>query len=178
MIKSLVEQEKTKIVTKVYTIKDLHVASKENKTTIRNYGNALGVEMQKADKSKIGDTDVKDLQSYTDTKDPKYLITIQKKKDTLGANIKALLAMQVPPSATAYHLLALNKLSEYYTTLDGFSRTEDDPLRASIALNDYIANLRSLFGALNAMRGYFRDNNIVYSIDEPGYVFSSVNTTH
>lgn len=177
MIHSLVDQEKEKIVVKVYTQKDIHIANKETKTTIFYYGNALGAEMKKADTYKLGDTDIKDLQSYSDSKDSKHLAALAKKRDGLANTIKALLAMQVPPSASSYHILALNKLSEYYTTLDNFAKAEEDPLRASIALKEYLPNLRSLFGALNAMRGYFRDSGIVYSKNDPGYVFSAVNAT-
>lgn len=178
LMTSLINQEKAKINTKTYTVHDMRVASAESKASLRDYGNTLGTLMNKAALYKLGDPDINDLNSYTNSKDVKYLTAIQIKKTKLAGTIQELLKVSVPPSAVGYHTLAVNKLSEYYTTLDNFSKADTDPLRTSLSIHDYVPNLRSLFGALNATREYFKDKNIVFTQKEPGYVFSSVDITH
>jgi hypothetical protein len=177
MMDSLIQAEKAKIITTHYTTNDVRITKDLSKPSIKSYGNKLGRVMKDAQSYGLADTDIKDLTAFINTKDPSHLNGLKSKRDGLKNNIASLLAMTVPTSAISYHLLALNRLSEYLTILDNFSQAEEDPIRASMSVNDYIPSLKSLFGALNAMREYFRDNDVTFSKNEAGYMFSAIDIT-
>jgi hypothetical protein len=81
-----------------------------------------------------------------------------------------LLRMTVPYSAAPYHLLLINSLSEYANMLDNFSKAKSDPLRATLAYNDYVPVVKSLSSALNSIQSYIVIENITFTTSDPGRV--------
>jgi hypothetical protein len=172
LINSIVQQEASKITVTEYTEGDINILKKETESDRKKYGNSLGLLMQKADTYKIGEGDVEIIKAYTVNKDASMLTSFVVKKDKLDTLIKSLTTMSVPYSAVPYHLLALNKISEYRTILDSFAKTDTDPVRSTISFNNYLPVANSLFIALNNMRGYFTAENVIFTKDESGYIFS------
>jgi hypothetical protein len=177
MTEGLIAQEKAKIVVTEYTNDDLNLAKTESTSTRRAYGNALALLLKKAMDAKLLDGDISIIETYVKTKDASLLTSFTIKRDKTHELIESLRAMPVPISAAPYHLLATNRLSEYYTILDGLSKTASDPVRGSIAFAEYLDTFKSLAGALNNMKGYFKAEDITFTQSEPGYVFSVGYTT-
>jgi hypothetical protein len=174
---ALIQQEKDKIITKTYTSKDLVVQKTESETMRKNYGNALGTLLKEAGTYKIGEGDLEILQTYLDTKDASVLDSLRIKEDNVAVLIRKMTVMPVPLSATPYHLLALNRLSAYLTLLDGLSKADTDPIRASIVFKEYASIIKAMFGALVNIKEYFKVESVVFTSKESGYVFMQEYTT-
>ncbi|MBP6948454.1 MAG: hypothetical protein KBC41_01195 [Candidatus Pacebacteria bacterium] len=173
IIAETMKQEISKIVIQEYKVNDLIITSSDSIESKKKYGNALGSLIKKATVYEIGGGDVEILKVYIEKKDTSLLQNFTDKKENLEGLIKTMLTIPVPYSAIPYHLLALNRISEYKTILEGFETTDSDPVRSTIAFNMYYPNIKGLFFALNNMRDYFNIENVIFKESEAGYVFTS-----
>jgi hypothetical protein len=172
LVSTIVQGEKSKIIVKTYTLDDLVIAKKEDETTQRAYGNALGVIFKEAQKYKLDVADVTNIQAYLANKDPAPLASLVIKKNNTATIIEKLLKLSVPFSASPYHLLLINRLSEYKTALEGLSAADTDPMRATIAFKSYIPTFQLVVSSVASMQTYFKIQNITFSSKEPGYVLT------
>lgn len=177
IIKKLIAEEEQKINYKVFTIEDTLVAGSDNDISRKSYGNALGTIFIKARQYKIGSNDTSIMEAYLVNKDPNILATLKIKKNNIALIIEELRTVPVPRSALPYHLLLINALSQYKTTIENLSTTGSDPLRSSIVFRDYATTMTSLQSALQAMQLYFTLGNISFNQNEPGYLITSVYTS-
>jgi hypothetical protein len=171
IIASLMAEEAKKITTKTYSLSDLAIAKTESVATKKQYGNNLGTLLKKSAGYKFGEGDAAIVQAYATSKDTSILEAFVIKRDRLDTIIASLIAMSVPPSATPYHLLVLNRMSEYRATLDNLSKLAEDPVRASISFNEYLPVIKALFGAIFNLREYFIVENITFTQQEAGHLF-------
>lgn len=169
---SLLAGEQAKIVHKTYEVKDLNIAKTETDSSRKSYGNTLGIIVQAALKNKSSSDDLAIIKAYSVNKDETVLSALIIKRDIIGVAIEKLLATPVPYSAVPYHLMLINKLSEYKDILDNMSQVKNDPLRASIALNSYVDVVKSLFTSITALQSYFILENITFTKKEPGYLLT------
>lgn len=172
LVSTIVQGEKSKIIVKTYTLDDLAIAKKEDESTQRSYGNALGLIFKEAQKYKLDVADVTNIQAYLVNKDPAPLASLVIKKNNTVTIIDKLLKLSVPFSASPYHLLLINRLSEYKTALEGLSAADTDPMRATIAFKSYIPTFQLVASAVASMQTYFKIQNITFSSKEPGYVLT------
>lgn len=172
LVTSMLQQEATKIVIPSYALKDITIAKVDNDETKRQYGNALGGLIQNAATYKMGEGDIEIVRAYTTSKDASLLSAFTVKKDRADIFIQKLLVMPVPYSAIPYHILALNRLSQYRTILDNFSKLDSDPVRSTISFNSYIPTIKSVFVVVSDMHQYFKAENIKFTEKESGYMFT------
>jgi hypothetical protein len=172
LIEQAVADETSKVITPTYTATDLkEVAdSKENQ---RTYGNTLGKAAKKVliDGSKY--SELQALKDYQDKKSSASLATIRAKYAIVKTFRDTLRSMPVPTSAIIYHLIALKQVEVYLVTIDNMSMVESDPLRASFALTTYTDTLQKALNLINPFSQYFDTQNIVFTSQEPGYIFTS-----
>ncbi len=173
IVTSLVTKEVQKIETSVYTFDDIKVSSTETPTSIRAYGNQLGTIFKKATSFKLEIVDVDKIQAYSTNKDPNTLASLVIKKNNAKLILEELLKVSAPRSASPYHLLIVNRLSGYITVLENMTQAENDPMRATIAFNNYLPAMRLLFSSLSNMQLYFKLSDTTFSQNEPGYVLNS-----
>lgn len=173
LIKTLMNEEAKKITLKVYTTSDIKINNNATMSDKKAYGNALGSILKKAETYKLGEGEAEALNDYLTKKDPALLLTFITKRANTDKLIQEMLSINVPLSAVPYHLLALNRASEYRTMIDGFSTADNDPVRASIAFNGYIPTIKALAGALGNLSSYFGSENIVFTKNDAGYRFTT-----
>ena len=116
--------------------------------------------------------DFEAIKDFLGTENKASLSVISKDAEKISAVINKLLSISVPPSATIYHLIALNQVVTYRDTLYNLSRASDDPLRARIALEKYPENIMATLYIYGDLAKYFDVNNVVFSAKEPGYMFT------
>jgi hypothetical protein len=80
--------------------------------------------------------------------------------------------MPIPPSATIYQLLALNRITMYRDNLDNLSKADTDPIRARISLDQYTQVMTLIFYIPNQLHNNFDTQNIVFSSKDAGYLFT------
>lgn len=173
LVSSMLADEGSKITAKEYIFSDLKISKTENNDSIKKYGNNLADILVKAIKYNLGEGDIKIIESYTINKDTSVLTSLIIKKDRASELLQQLLSMGVPTSASVYHLLAVNNLSAYITTLDNLSRVDTDPVKAMISFKQYNTVTKSLSSSVIKIVNYFRTSNVVFTTKDPGYIFSS-----
>lgn len=173
IVTQLMENEKGKIVRTTYNFKDLHVAKTESKDSIRTYGNKLATLLKEIVKEEFLKGDVYAISTYTESKNPndlKDLISNKKRLDTL---MQKLISLEVPPSATIYHLLVINKAAAYKDIVETLSNSESDPLKTTFVINDYPSKVQDISLLNTTIYNYFTYKNIIFSSKEPGYLFTT-----
>lgn len=169
---TLIEGEQAKIITKTYEVSDLTIAKSESDASRKAYGNALGKIAKKAMSYKMSEDDLAIIKAYNVNKDETVLDSLVVKKNNLELVIKDLLATPVPNSAVPYHLLIVNRISQYKDTLDNMSQAKEDPVRAAIALNSYASAVNSLISSFASMQTYLTLEGITFTKKDPGYVLA------
>ncbi len=177
LVTELMNKESEKLVATRYTVYDIKAAPSETLASKKAYGNELGKVFKKATGFKLDIVDLDKIQAYSTSKDPSTLASLTIKKNDAKVIITELLKLSVPRSAVAYHLLIVNRLSQYVAILEGITSAETDPMRSAIAFNGYIPAIRALFGSLENMKLYFKLEEITFINSEPGYVLNSGYTT-
>lgn len=172
-VNELMAEEASKIAVTTYLIKDIRVSKSDSKETIKNYGNTIAPLLKNIMSSKqIGD-DVNSLQGFTDTKKASSLIPLTKNRDRLNILLKQLLAVEVPPSAITQHILLLNRVALYRDNVDNMSRLDSDPVRSTLVFGKYQDTLLLLAKLPDQFFSYFNTQNVAFSSEEPGYIFTT-----
>lgn len=170
---TVLEAEKSKITSKIYELDELTLQKDETTASIKEYGNALGTVYKKALASNATENDVAILKAYIETKDSKVLAGLVVKKNVISTALATLVSMRVPISASPYHLVMVNRISEYVTVLDNIAKVDTDPIRATLAFNAYVDTMRTLHASFSALQNYFLIQGIVFSKDEAGFSLTS-----
>lgn len=173
IVSNLVTKESEKINVTTYTILDIKTAPTETAATKKAYGNELGKIFKKATGFKLDIIDFDKLQAYSKSNDPNTLSSLVIKKNNAKIIIDDLLKMNVPSSASPYHLLLVNRLSAYVSVLENLTSAKNDPMRATLAFNNYTSVVQTLFSALSNLQLYFKLEEITFNTNEPGYVLDS-----
>jgi hypothetical protein len=168
----LVNQEASKIVTTNYNIKDLNIAKIEDKISLKKYGNDIAPTIGKVFTKKVMVDDITNINLFLQNKDISGLSGLTQKRIWVDGLIKNLLSISVPPSATMYHLLILNRITMYRDNLDNLSKADTDPIRARIAIDQYTQVITLIFYIPNQLHNYFDEQNIVFSSKDAGYLFT------
>lgn len=176
----LMAQEAAKIKPTIYTYKDIKVAKTESKESIKAYGNSLEPILDGIITKKIITDEVTALDAFSKSKNASAsgAVPFLSNKKILDATVKKLESMQVPPSALIYHTEMLNKVTAYRDMIANISTMETDPIRASIAMPNYVNTSRSVISIFESYSTYFNIQNVAFSKNEPGYVFVIGYTLH
>lgn len=171
VLASLLTKETTKLQIKTITAEDITIAANDTSEAKRRYGNAMALLLNEANKYGLGGSDQDILQKYSATKDASLLETFITKKENVEKITTKLLALEVPTSAAVYHIELINAANSYAVLLDGFAKTESDPIRSLIALDSYVPVLQRLFISMDNIRKYFLVENTPFTVTDPGYIF-------
>lgn len=177
IVSDLLLSEGEKLVTTHYTITDIKVASTDTLAIKKAYGNTMGNLVKKASQYKLDIVDLATINAYNTSKDPAVLASLVIKKNNAQVIINELLNVQVPKSAVPYHLLIINRVSDYKTILEGLSVADSDPVKTTIAYNKYMPILESLTASLVSLQDYFLIEGVTFQMSEPGYIITSGYTT-
>jgi hypothetical protein len=172
VINQLIEQEAAKIVPTVYHYSDLNVAKTESNDSIKAYGNSVASILSDVVSVKVLNDDLKAIDNFTKTQDSASIMILKKDSDRVALIMKKMLNVSVPPSATIYHISALNQLAVYNDMLKNLSKADTDSLRANIALKNYSNAVLSVVKLYKNLSEYFDIKNIAFSLKESGYVFT------
>ncbi len=171
IVSNLMKNEASKIVLTAYGFQDLETDSKETSASVKAYGNAMGKLVQLALEARLGLDDVSYLKNFVDTKNKASFEALVDKRDAANNIVSGMLTLKVPLSASAYHLLTLNRVAAYRDTMDNILKMETDPVRSAIAFDMYLNVTTSMLDSAKLFSNYFLGKNITFSSRESGYVF-------
>lgn len=172
IVTNLVQSENEKIEVTTYLIDDIKTTKFDTKETEKIYGNTIGKIYAKAINLKLDVVDLDKIKAYSTSKDASILSALVVKKNNAKLILEELLKVSVPKSAVPYHLLIVNKLSEYVSVLDGLSKADSDPIRTTLAFNNYIPVIKALFSSFLNMQLYFKLAEVTFTSNESGYVLN------
>ncbi len=172
IINQLINKESEKVLPAEYTLKDMVLATNEDKKSIRSYGNEVS--------SILGDMitqsritkDFEGLTSFLNSNNEADLAPLQEDAKRVDAKLSRLLSLPVPMSAATYHVLILTRVAAYRDTLYNLSKASEDPVRAMLFIQKYPETTLSALKVFSALSPYFDIQNVVFSPKEPGYVFT------
>lgn len=168
---NLMSQEAAKITFKTYASGDLDIDTKETASSVKTYGNGLGKLITLALHARLVSDDAAYLKDFLDTKNKASYDALVNKRDVAKTIVSQMLAQKVPLSASAYHLLTLNRVSAYADTLDNILKVETDPVRSSIAFGGYVNVASEMLRSVPLLTDYFKTKAVVFSPNDAGYVF-------
>jgi hypothetical protein len=176
-VNTLLSQEQTKLVSIKYSLQDLNIAANETKATQKTYGNAIAKILQSLITKEIITTDIGSINTFAQTRSKSDLLSLSKNKVRVDGIIQKLLALSTPPSASTYQLLTVTRVAAYRDLLDNLSKADTDPVRSLLAFQSY-PNVTVLALRLQGkFTNYFNTQNIVFSAQESGYLFTAGYTT-
>lgn len=172
-VNELMLQEAVKIIPTIYTTENIHIAKTETRESIKKYGNEISPIIKDLISSKIITTDLVGISNYVSTKDEKSLLPLIDNKNRLDVVLQKLLKLEVPISATTYHILLLNRVALYRDTVDNLSKANSDPVRSTLSVDNYQKAIILLLRSPNQFFEYFSIQNIVFLSKDAGYIFTS-----
>jgi hypothetical protein len=172
ILNKLMAQEAAKIVPTVYTYKDLTLAKSESNESIKAYGNSVAKILDNMITEKSITEGFNGLEEYTKTKNERDLLPLEQDSKRLDTIIKKLLALSIPPSASVYHLAAINAIAEYKDLLYNLSTAASDPVRATLFMDKITSTFTAALRVHQQLAIYFDVKNIVFSSKDSGYVFT------
>lgn len=173
MVTKLLQNEKDKIVPTIYTYKDITVAKTESKESVHLYGNTVALILENIITEKSLTDDMTSIKTFIQSKEESDLSPLVKSKKRLDSVIQKLLSVSVPPSAVIFHIMALNAVTAYRDTVANLANANNDPLRATLAVDTYPDKAISTLRLINQFTSYFTTKNIIFSSKEPGYIFTT-----
>lgn len=172
VLNQVIADEAVKITSKKYSYSEIRVAQSETKDTEKAYGNAMAKILNALiSKQKISDN-YSALEFYLQTNNPEYLKTISDDIADINPQIDKLLLLSVPPSASFYHLLVLNKVTEYRDMLHNLSVADADPMRTTLAFKTFPSTVVATLELYKTLGTYFNLKNVIFTQQESGYVFT------
>jgi hypothetical protein len=172
VLDQLVAEEAAKLIPKQYVYADIKVAPSENAQSLRVYGNEVATILGNIITKDSIAKDAQGLYDFMSTEKKEALIPLEEDSQRLDDKIKKMLLVTVPPSASPYHLIALNQMVAYRDTLFNLSKAATDMMRANLVFKKYPDTLVQTLLIYKRFSEYFDLKNIVFSSTEPGYVFT------
>jgi len=172
IVTQLTGQELAKMATTPYLFKDLNISKAESRDSIKTYGNALASVLKDTVTESSIKSEMAGMVDYLNTKNEKSLDIIAVDSKKVDTKIKNLISLSVPLSASAYHLITINKLAVYRDNLQNLSKLATDPLRAKIAFSQYIETSTNALSLYKDLSKYFDIKNVAFSAKDTGYVFT------
>jgi hypothetical protein len=133
----------------VYKSANLNITKNTDTTSMGNYAltlaDIIGTKMPKQSEADI-------VSIAASTGDMGLLKTLDPIITAYQASIRALLAMPVPQSVAAYHLMLVNGISQLLFNSQAFQDLEADPVASLMALGQEIPALEQLTGALDQIK--------------------------
>ncbi len=176
-VNTLLSQEQTKLISVKYSLQDLNLATNETKATQKTYGNAVAKILQNLITEQIITTDIQSVNNFAQSKNKADLLPLSKNKLRVDGIIQKLLVLSTPPSASAYQLLAITRVAAYRDLLDNLSKVDTDPVRSLLAFRGYPETTVLALRLQGQFTNYFNSQNIAFSAQDSGYLFTAGYTT-
>ena len=135
------------------------------------YGNALALAVEGLLTEETVVSDLQTLSNFFTSGNARDLQPLHERVAALDAMIDTLKTVAVPPSAKALHLTALNRIVTFRNTIDGFTKAYDDPIRATISLQNYQDTAIQAGYIYPELSVYFHNQGTSFTQKEAGYVF-------
>lgn len=155
---------------KEYTKTDVVVAKDSSPETIRGYGNELGRIIKTYSISARDEGII--LRDSIDQEDPDLLKELDPIITAYQNLLNNFLKVKVPPSAVFIHLALMNSFSDIISTVNGMRSIYEDPLVTLQAAGHFPEARTKITSSLQRVKTYFRENAVIFTEGETGFIFS------
>lgn len=169
--KNIVENSlnSSQIKSKIHTSSEFKTTSKNDVTTLKNYGNDLAKKIYSVFMAGNKD-DLVILSDYLNTEDPTILKKYDKEIAAFTKLRDDLLKMTVPKSMLEMHTKEVNVVEAYLNDLIIFSNSHKDPLRTVVTIEEYRKDLINFYEVIREYNHAFAKQNIFFTTKEYGYI--------
>jgi hypothetical protein len=171
IVLNMLDKSDSILIKPEYVRADLVIAKDSSPETIRAYGNELGriiktYSISARDEGII----LKDSVEEEDAESIKELDPIIKAYQNLLTNF---LKTAVPGNASLIHLALINSFSDMITTVQGMRNVYEDSLSTLQAAGHFPDARAGMIMALQRVNTYFKENGVIFTEGEQGYLFSN-----
>ncbi len=171
-LNQLVAEEAAKLIPKQYVYADINVAASENAQSLHTYGNSVATILGRMITQDSIEKDINAIYTFMSTENQEALNPLIQDYKQMDERIKKMLSISVPPSASSYHLIALNQMVAYRDTLFNLSKAATDMMRANLVFKKYPDTTIQTLLVYDRLAEYFNLKNTVFPSEEPGHVFT------
>ncbi len=162
----------------VYPESAIKTSTDNSKTALRKYGNAIGAIFIK-NSPKVVENELTIFETALDLKNAGENgdMEIQKLDEIIASyqkNVRDINSLVAPSGTKELQLALLNSLSGVLTAIESLRASYDDPILGLPTLSLYQTEVVHLGESMLQLYGYFTRNNITFTQEEGGYIFSSI----
>ncbi len=166
----MLDKSDTILVKAEYDRTDLILAKDSSPETIRAYGNDLGRIIKTYSISARDEGII--LSDSVKAEDPDLLKELDPIIKAYQNLLNNFLKTKVPTNASFIHLALVNSFSDILSTVKGMQNIYEDPLVTLQAAGHFPDARGSMLIALQRVNTYFRENSVIFTEGETGYLFS------
>lgn len=160
-VNELIQKMAGDMTYKVYTEKNISIASQDNPETIKTYGNALSESIRK--NSSENENELIIFSRFADSGDKKELLKLMPIITSYKGMLNGMLVLSVPKSALEAHLKFVNALSLVLKSLENMAGAETDPLINVITIERHLVSAQELKDSITKLQTYFIAQNIDFT---------------
>lgn len=157
---------------KIYTANDIKNMVEDNPDTIKKYGNDVATIIN-TNLKKESFNEVTYLNNYMEKNSSADLQKVVLSSNNYKKTLQDMIEISVPQNALETHLNLVNSISSFSKSLEGMIMINDDPIVSLVSLKNYQEGMSAMLNAVNDLGIYFKNQKIVFTKKDIGYVFSS-----
>ena len=150
----IAEDLRANVTYRIYSASDVTTDPDPSVTRMLSYRSDMRVALEPLLKNR--DYELEVFARYVDTNDASHLEELERMAQNYQIAIENTAKIVVPKQAVAYHLAALNALSEFEIVLMRMTQHADDPYAAAALLRAFGNAETNMFLSFDALAGYFR----------------------
>ena len=154
----------------IHTESEFKTTNKDDVITLKAYGNELSKNLFKVFSSGNKDN-VSIVSDYLSTEDETILKKFDKEINSFKALRDSLLKMTVPKVLLPLHVREINMAENYINILTIFSKTNIDPLKTVVTMEEYRKSLPEFYKIITDYNTLFINKGVYFNSTEDGYMF-------
>lgn len=174
LVDTIIKNNLPDIKAKTYSISDLCTINKEDSASLKKYGNALGYILVKDSQNTTKRNEIFILQDALRKNDKNIIKQLDPIIEGYSNIIKDYLAIEVPKSASSFHLSLINNTSKVLSDVQNMRIVFDDPAKSITGISAYKADAKNLALAIYNTVSYFKEKKVNFIKTEYGYIFTSL----
>jgi hypothetical protein len=172
VLNTVIDKTVATIITK-YSISDIKNTVEMTDTNLKDYGNKLGEILMQYSTNGAGD-ELLYIQEAITKEDETLLKPLVPIITNYTNMLVSFILMPVPKDLLDIHIKIVNNFYNVIISLENIKSFFVDPINGVTSLQTYQASFADLFKNIEILRIKMLEKNIIFGVNDPGYVFINV----
>lgn len=155
-----------------YKLSDIKISSVSGKEKAKDYGNKAGDILNKYTRH-LSENELDIFMQAVGTQNQIELRKLNSYSLAYKAIVADLLSLEAPADFSSLHLALINNLNNVGRAVEYMGKTFSDPILGTAGMTQYVEEARLSQSILKDIKDYFGNKQIIFSENEPGYIFIS-----